>query len=226
MYNHEPDNLEQVPFGGVEFADNPEPRCPCILLLDTSGSMQGEPIQELNNGLVTFKDELFADSLAAKRVEVSIITFGPVEGVIEFQTAENFYPPVLQAGGDTPMGAAIESALQSLEQRKNVYRSNGISYFRPWIFLITDGGPTDEWQRAAMRLREGEQQKSFAFFAVGVEGARMDILRQISVREPIKLQGLKFRELFQWLSSSMKSVSQSVPGTEVPLSPPSGWASV
>ncbi|MCX5962225.1 MAG: VWA domain-containing protein [Cyanobacteria bacterium] len=226
MYSNDFDNLEQVPFGGVEFADNPEPRCPCILLLDTSGSMQGAPIQELNNGLVTFKDELFADSLAAKRVEVSIITFGPVESVVEFQTAENFYPPVLQAGGDTPMGAAIEIALQSLEQRKNVYRSNGISYFRPWIFLITDGGPTDEWQRAAMLLREGEQQKSFAFFAVGVEGARMDILRQISVREPIKLQGLKFRELFQWLSSSMKSVSQSVPGTEVPLSPPSGWASV
>ena len=54
----------------------------------------------------------------------------------------------------------------------------------------------------------------------------MDILRQISVREPIKLQGLKFRELFQWLSSSMKSVSQSVPGTDVPLSPPNGWGSV
>jgi uncharacterized protein YegL len=124
------------------------------------------------------------------------------------------------------MGSAIEAALQSLEQRKSLYRSNGISYFRPWIFLITDGAPTDNWERAAMQLREGEKQKSFAFFAVGVEGARMDILQQISVRDPIKLQGLKFRELFQWLSSSMKSVSQSVPGTDIPLLPPSGWASV
>jgi uncharacterized protein YegL len=226
MYSGDSYVTGQVPFGGVEFAENPEPRCPCILLLDTSGSMQGAPIRELNNGLVTFKDELFADSLAAKRVEVSIITFGPVEGIVEFQTAENFYPPVLEAGGDTPMGNAIEAALYSLEQRKALYRSNGISYFRPWIFLITDGAPTDNWQSAAMKLREGEQQKSFAFFAVGVEGARMDILQQISVRDPIKLEGLKFRELFQWLSSSMKSVSQSVPGTEVPLLPPSGWASV
>jgi uncharacterized protein YegL len=210
MYSIDSYVTGQVPFGGVEFAENPEPRCPCILLLDTSGSMQGAPIRELNNGLVTFKDELF----------------GPVEGIVEFQTAENFYPPVLEAGGDTPMGAAIEAALNSLEQRKSIYRSNGISYFRPWIFLITDGAPTDNWQTAAMQLREGEKQKSFAFFAVGVEGARMDILQQISVRDPIKLQGLKFRELFQWLSSSMKSVSQSVPGTDVPLLPPSGWASV
>ena len=69
-------------------------------------------------------------------------------------------------------------------------------------------------------MREGEAAKSFAFFAVGVENARMDILAKISVREPLKLQGLRFRELFQWLSNSMKSVSQSVPGTAVPIGHP------
>jgi uncharacterized protein YegL len=171
---------EQVPFGGAEFAENPEPRCPCILLLDTSGSMQGAPIKELNNGLVTFKDELMADELAAKRVEVCIITFGPVQVVTEFQAAEHFYPPVLEANGDTPIGSAIETALHLLKQRKDAYRSNGISMFRPWIFLITDGAPTDNWQSAARLLNEGQTQKSFAFFSVGVEGARMDILDQIS----------------------------------------------
>jgi hypothetical protein len=50
--------FDQIPFGAAEFADNPEPRCPCLLLLDTSGSMQGAPISELNRGLVAFKDEL------------------------------------------------------------------------------------------------------------------------------------------------------------------------
>lgn len=55
--------FDQVPFGGAEFAENPEPRCPCILLLDTSGSMKGEPINQLNDGLVVFKDELAADAL-------------------------------------------------------------------------------------------------------------------------------------------------------------------
>jgi uncharacterized protein YegL len=59
----------------VEFAENPEPRCPCVLLLDTSGSMQGERIEALNQGLLSLKDELVKNSLAARRVEIAIITF-------------------------------------------------------------------------------------------------------------------------------------------------------
>jgi uncharacterized protein YegL len=76
--------FDQVPFGAAEFADNPEPRCPCLLLLDTSHSMQGRPISELNSGLVAFKDELAADALAMKRVELGLLTFGPVSIVTEF----------------------------------------------------------------------------------------------------------------------------------------------
>ena len=95
---------DQIPFSGAEFAENPEPRCPCLLLLDNSGSMQGGPIRELNSGLVTFKDELMADSMALKRVEVGIITFGPVKIETEFQTADLFQPPTLTAKADTPMG--------------------------------------------------------------------------------------------------------------------------
>ena len=65
-------SLDQVPFGsGADFADNPEPRCPCLLLLDTSGSMKGAPIEELNAGIQVFKDELSADPMASKRVEVA-----------------------------------------------------------------------------------------------------------------------------------------------------------
>jgi uncharacterized protein YegL len=218
---------EQVAFGTDSFADNPEPRCPCLLLLDTSGSMNGTPISELNAGLATFKDELSTDTLAMKRVEVAVVSFGPavhIENI--FHTAPNFSPPSLSADGETPMGAAIKQGLELIRQRKDEYRANGISFYRPWVFLITDGAPTDEWQSAASLVREGESSKAFAFFAVGVKSANMDVLKQISVREPLQLDGLKFRELFQWLSNSMKAVSQSVPGTAVPIAPPSGWAEV
>jgi len=77
-------------------------------------------------------------------------------------------------------------------------------------------------------VKEEESSKRIAFFAVGVEGANLDILRQISVREPLSLKGLSFRELFVWLSQSQKSVSQSKPGQEdqVKLPSPSGWANL
>jgi uncharacterized protein YegL len=217
---------EQISFETNDFASNPEPRCPCVLLLDVSGSMNGRPLDELNAGLTTFKDELSADTLAVKRVEVAIVTFGPVKVESPFTSASTFLPPTLQSQGDTPMGAAITQALNLVRDRKNDYRTNGISHYRPWVFLITDGAPTDSWQAAAEAIREGEASKQFAFFAIGVKGANMDTLRQISVREPMSLDGLKFRELFSWLSNSLRSVSRSTPGTEVQLEAPKGWASV
>lgn len=217
--------LEQIPFGASEFAENPEPRCPCLLLLDTSASMAGAPIDELNRGLLTFKHELAADTLAMKRVELGVVTFGPVRLLSDFQTPDLFMPPNLDGSGDTPMGAAIAGGLEMIRQRKQAYKTNGISYYRPWVFLITDGAPTDTWEAAAEMVKQGEAEKHFSFFAVGVEGADMEILRRISVRAPLKLAGLRFSDLFAWLSSSLSNVSRSQMGQAVQLLPP-GWAEV
>jgi len=222
---------DQRPFPTPDLVGNPEPRCPCLLLLDTSGSMRGQPIAELNAGLVAFKDELQADAMAAQRVEIGIITFGPVEVASAFQTPDVWIPPTLRAGGETPMGAAIEQGLKMLDSRKQVYKESGLSYYRPWIFLITDGGPTDAWQNAAALVRAGDnnEKKAFSFFAVGVEGAKVEILGQIAVREPLRLKGLRFRDLFAWLSSSLGAVSRSKPSDAVQLDnpvTPTGWATV
>lgn len=223
------ENFGQIPFSASSFAENPEPRVPVVLLLDTSGSMKGIPIRELNAGLVQFKDELVADGLAAKRVEIATITFGPVSVVHEFVTADAYQPPILSAGNDTPMGAAIKTGLDLLRTRKDVYRANGIAYYRPWAFLITDGAPTDSWHGAAQHIKEGEAQKGLSFFAVGTEDANFDILKQLSVRQPLRLKEMRFRDLFIWLSTSLSSVSQSQVGDGVPLSnpiTPDGWAAV
>jgi uncharacterized protein YegL len=184
----------------------------------------------LNQGLQVFKDSLMADSLALKRVEVALVTFGPVQTVQEFITADMFVPPELRATGDTPMGSAIRHSLDLLAARKSQYKSAGLAYYRPWIFLMTDGGPTDPWQEAAQMVHRGEEGKSFMFFAVAVENANVEILRQIAPpsRPPLKLKGLAFRELFQWLSTSLRSVSQSRVDDKVtlpdPTAGPGGWA--
>jgi uncharacterized protein YegL len=160
-------------------------------------------------------------------VEVAVLSFGPVHVLSEFTTAENFTVPVLQASGVTPMGEAITTGLDLIEQRKKLYREQGISYYRPWVFLITDGQPTDDWREAAKRVRSGEDAKAFSFFAVGIEDANMDILAQIVARQPLRLRGLDFSSLFTWLSNSMSSVSRSQPGETVSLinpAAPEGWA--
>jgi uncharacterized protein YegL len=215
----------------VEFADNPEPRCPCVLLLDTSGSMAGERIDALNRGLITFRDDIIMDSLATRRVEIAIVSFNSeVRLVQDFSTMDKFQPPTLVTGGQTHMGTAIERALDLTESRKKTFHDHGITYYRPWVFMITDGKPEGESpeavQRAASRLKASEKSKGVAFFAVGVEGADMRHLAQIAVRTPIKLHGLKFGPMFQWLSASMQNVSHSNPDDVMVALPAVGWSSV
>jgi len=231
--------MAQETLADVEFADNPEPRCAVVLLLDTSGSMSGRPIQELNEGIQAFEKSLKADKLASLRVEISIVTFGPVctrdvrgegngdlgtDAEHAFVTADNFQAPTLPITGDTPMGAAMTRALELIRRRKEIYKTQGAEYYRPWILLVTDGGPTDSYKTAAATARQAENSNSVVVYAVGVEGANMGTLAEFSNRQPLKLRGLAFAELFQWLSKSLQNVSTSGVGDQqVPLAPV-GWA--
>lgn len=216
----------------TEFKINPEPRCACVLLIDTSGSMQGEKIAALNQGLRVFKADLAKDALASLRVEIAVVTFdSEIRVVQDFVTADEFEPPVLSAQGATHMAAGIEKALNMVEDRKTSYRTAGIACFRPWVLMITDGHPQGETEemvkRAGDAVRRSDAQKGVAFFAIGVDGADMKKLTELAplTRPPLKLQGLAFNELFMWASVNAKSVSRSKEGEMVALTPP-GWAAV
>jgi uncharacterized protein YegL len=228
------------PLAAVEFAANPERRCPVVLVLDTSGSMSGDPIKMVNDGVRKLEEQLRADVLASLRVELAIVTFGGDARVMDvrgeggsptaqtaFVTMENFQAPVLHANGGTPMGDAVQMALKLLRERKDIYQQGGISYYRPWLMLISDGAPTDNnWQQAAMDSVAEEQRKGVSVFPVAVENASLEVLQQFSASQPpLKLRDVDhFGELFTWLSDSLSAIANSQPGQQVPLPSPGGWA--
>lgn len=192
--------------------------------------MSEAPIEALNQGLQAFQEDIRRDSLASRRLEIAVVSFGSeVRVEQDWITADEFIPPVLTTKGLTHTGTAIHKALDMIQARKEVYRANRITYYRPWVFMITDGEPVGEEEgvvaSAARRIREDEQQKRVAFFAVGVEDANMEKLQATVVRVPVRLKGLNFVEMFQWLSRSMQSVSQGQTYEQVPLQP-LGWGTV
>jgi uncharacterized protein YegL len=212
---------------------NPEPRVPCVLLLDVSDSMSGDKIHQLNVGLKTIRTELLKDEQTARRVELELITFGgEVEIVQDFVLPAEFNPPTLSAHGDTPMGAAILLGIDSIQKRRARYEASDLDSKEPWIFLVTDGVSTDPAEVMASAVEavwSNESQprgKRIAFFAVGVEGADMQKLAQISKRPPVKLRGLSFARMFRWVSQSLTRASLTEIGDRVPLTNPiaDGWA--
>lgn len=152
---------DMIPY--VEFADNANERTPCVLVLDCSGSMRGEPIKQLNAGLKALEKELKEDIDASSRVQLLIVkAFGKDEAVVssDWTDAMNFEAPVMEAGGLTPLGKAMELALKKIEEQKCLYDSCGITSKRPWIFLISDGEPTDyDWEIVAEKCRYAQQNK-------------------------------------------------------------------
>lgn len=226
VFEEEEPSFEAALFADVEFVENPEPRCPCVLVLDASVSMQGKKIKKLQEAVERFKDELLADELAAKRVEVGVVAYGPTRIEAHFQTPEFFTPPKLVADGGKPMGEALELAVQLVEDRKETYKEAGVQYYRPWVILITDGAPDDDWEASAELIRGLEADGSLAFHAIGVEGADMETLALLSSREPLRLDGLRFGDLFSWLCRSLQAVSCSSVGQEVELPSVASWAVV
>lgn len=194
---------------------NPAPRCPVVLLLDTSSSMYGAPINELNAGLKQFIQETADDEAAGMSVELEVITFDSSANVaMPFTPISDVdrNPAPLIASGMTCMGSALRMAKRDLQQRRQLYRNNGISSYRPWVVLMTDGGPNDDWEQAAREMRElGEKGKiQYIGIEIGNDADHTTMCRILPAEPgPVRLQGLRFKQFFRWLTDSLRSVSAS-----------------
>lgn len=208
-----------------------ERHVPVVLLLDISGSMTGRPIDELNQGLIEFQRALQADSLALGRAEICVITFNSKVNIdVGFTPAAEYSPSHLSASGGTSMNEAILAGLEEIENRIALYKAQGVNYYRPWIFLLTDGAATDtakEYQ-AMNALRTAVENKKVLFMPMGIgAGADRNKLREYypesAASKPVLTANANnFKETFVWLSRSVGVVTASDPNVtdQVQLPPP------
>lgn len=203
-----------------ELVENPTARIPICLVLDVSASMEGEPINELQEGVNIFMKAIQSDEVAKYAAEICMVTFGgSVEKILDFASIDRQEIPVLMADGLTPMGGAVVLAINFLDARKREYKNAGVDYFQPWLVLMSDGTPTDDISMAEAKVTELVSRKQLTVFPIGIgTGANMRELARLSGgRPPLKLKGLNFKEFFVWLSQSVSRVSQSTPGEKVEL---------
>ena len=235
-------NDELFPVGD-ELAENPEPRLPCLLLLDSSESMSASAgdcskISMLNEGLQSLKSEMLKDRLTKLRVEVAVVSFGgTVQVQSDFALPDDWSPPTLYASGGTPMYEAINSGLDLLKNRMEKYRNAANRPFTPWVFLLSDGFPTDSDSYGSVRrVHAGDSEQigleRFLFYSILVgpepdkngemdpNAARAHFGRLAEIapprHPPIGMDPTRFKELFEFISYSAIAQSNSVQSGATP----------
>lgn len=216
---------------------------PCVILLDISGSMNGaegtpkgkRPIDELNNAIREFKSALESVEEANGCTEICLMTFhDEVEVIQSFRNADRFNLSTLTAGGLTSMNEAIEVAVDVIERQKDIYKQKGVFYYRPWLFLFSDGLPTDDEKEssAKRKLHSAIEGGHVIFFPTSIGGwADKKFLSSYypeSVPEGKKSvlspQKGEFKAAFRWLSNSLiASVKNAQPTREFKLPDPEGF---
>jgi len=185
-----------------------------VFLLDTSGSMAGEKIRNLNEGLNRFKTEVCKNEQTKNILDVAIIEFNSNHRIVqEFCPIEYMDNVNLNATGGTLMSPAIRKALEMVNERSRFYRKSGSEPYKPWVILISDGQPdsNDNINIVAEEIRAMESAGKVTFRSLGVIGYDPKTLHILSGEKVMKLEGTNFTDFFDWVNKSMRSVSQSSP---------------
>lgn len=205
--------------------DNPCQRLPVCLCLDVSSSMGNNgKIDQLNNGVRMFYQSIQDDEITTNSSEISIVTFGefPAKArcIRDFSRVDiQHQPPILTAEGYTPLGEGVNLALDLLENRKESYRKAGISYFRPWLIIMSDGYPEGhspaELIRAQNRVAEMIMSKKVVSLPISIGNCDNPELATFGDGALLHLKEDSFSDFFKWLHKSVSESSSGTPGDEV-----------
>ena len=223
-----------------ESAQNLEQKCLCVLVLDVSGSMRGDKLNLLNQGVRDFFTQIqTADGVPESlidQLEIAIMQYDEEVKILRDPKLleDSELPPTLtERGSVTETVIAIEEAIKLVEDRKAFYKSTGQSYYRPWIIVMTDGEPYGnkasdaDIEAISQRVMKETSSKKYMIMGIGVgSDANMEVLKKMTAGRAMALQGLKFGAFFEWLSNSLSVVASSKEGDKIDISDgASNWMS-
>jgi len=206
----------------MEQSRNKDQKCPVVLLLDTSGSMAGQPIDELNKALVKLKEDILNEPTLSSYLEIGIVAFDDdarVERAIDLISPETELP-ILNVGGVTNLLSGMNKAMEIVIDRLSFYKSIREHHFRPYIILFTDGAPTnttEEIEQLDQTIQMMSDEKRFVFIPFGLGNADMHLLSKLAAQNAYqKLNNkavayrmtneIKFSSVFEFVSASISSV--------------------
>lgn len=223
-----------------ESAQNLEQKCLCVLVLDVSGSMRGDKLNLLNQGVRDFFTQIqTADGVPESlidQLEIAIMQYDEEVKILRDPKLleDGELPPTLtERGSVTETVIAIEEAIKLVEDRKAFYKSTGQLYYRPWIIVMTDGEPYGnkasdaDIEAISQRVKQETSSKKYMIMGIGVgSDANMEVLKRMTAGRAMALQGLKFGAFFEWLSNSLSVVASSKEGDKIDISDgASNWMS-
>lgn len=184
-------------------------RLPVYILADCSGSMSGDPIESVKAGISALHSELMNDPSAVESAFLSVITFDSnARQAVPLTELASFVPPDLNATGTTALGAALKLLINCLHNEVKQNSGEVKGDWKPLVFLLTDGAPTDKWQQYADDLK-AKRPGNIIAVACG-DGADTSLLKTITdtVLEMKNMSPSDFSAFFKWVTQSIKQTSQ------------------
>lgn len=186
-------------------------RLPVYLLLDTSGSMSGEPIEAVKTGVQTLVSTLRQDPYALETAFLSVITFDSnAKQVVPLTELANFQTPNIHASGTTSLGDALTVLANSIEQEVSRSTAEVKGDWKPLVFIMTDGSPTDDWRNGLSKLKN--VRTGIIVACAAGHGADTSILKQITeiVVQLDTTDSSTIKAFFKWVSASVSTGSQKI----------------